>query len=240
MANCVIKADDFRGLASERWRKFFDHCELFEVPVAVGVIAREIAEGGSVDSGLISALHDGPYEVFNHGLMHSKDDPLGTTEFFGTPFDSQLHSLQHSQEVLGELFGRPPRIFGPPFNLFDANTLRALHTLCEIEILFDIPFLPKKLTIPKAYYVECEGPFSGRQFAVEVAKERGKTFTSAQRPFVLQIHPGNAWTCDCVTRFAEYVRYLQGCGYEFVLPDQFFTASTLSFQKCNGVTSNEP
>jgi hypothetical protein len=188
----------------------------------VGVIACEIGKGNSIDAGLLSALEDSPYEIFNHGLTHTRDDPIGTTEFFGQSLDAQLHSLRHSQKILGDVFGSAPRVFGPPFNLFDAYTLRALRMLCEIEIVFDIPFIPKKLTVPKAYYVECEGPFSGRQFALDVAKERSTPFTSMQRPFVLQIHPGNAWTSTCVTRFTEYVRYLQGCGYEFVLPDQLF------------------
>lgn len=222
MSRCTIKADDFRGIPSEAWQRFIDRCDKEDIPASIGFIAKNVYNGKSVDPDLIKGVNKGPFEVWNHGLHHSKDKNGQTTEFFGRSYNDQVTSLTGCQDICEDIFGFRPCLFGPPFNQYDVNTIRALESVPELSAAYDIPYVPGMKTLPGSYFVQCEGPASGRKFNHKQATERADHYIRHESPFILQIHPGNHWTPDCLDAFSDFVRYVRRKGYQFVLSDDLF------------------
>ncbi|MGI9395630.1 MAG: polysaccharide deacetylase family protein [Boseongicola sp.] len=220
MTNLVIKADDLRAEVAESWWNFLRVCVDQDIPASLGFISGKV-QAESTDQSLVQLLHQGQFEIWNHGASHSRDEHAGTTEFFGRALEDQVTAIRTCQNACEKLFGHRPSLFGPPFNLFDCNTLRALNEFPEISCLFDIPYLPNRKSIPKAYFVECEGPANLRVFEYNKAIKDSEKYLVHRVPFVLQIHPGNHWTDDCLVRFVTFVRVVQASGYRIVLANDF-------------------
>lgn len=220
MSKCTIKADDFRGTSSKKWRDFLNLCRREKVPVSLGFIGNKIAGGQTPDSGLVRKATRKDVEIWNHGLLHWKDDQTSTTEFCGPSAEDQLHSIQECQRLCQETFGFRPDCFGPPFNAFDVNTLRALSEIPEIRRVYDLPCSPGHTTIPKSLYINCDGADSGRRFNLQRARKQSAAYMVRRSPFVIQIHPGNHWEESCLDKFCTFVRHVKASGYKFVLSDK--------------------
>src|SRR5690606_23859550 len=113
--------------------------------------------------------------------------------------------------------------FGPPFNRFDVNTVRAIEEMREFDLSYDLGYSTKVRSIPKSYFVECEGPANGRRFGFDALLRKTESLILNRVPFVLQIHPGNHWENSCVDKFVEYISYARACGYKTVLTRDFFS-----------------
>lgn len=222
MPRCNIKADDFRGISSEAWQRFVNLCVEENIPASIGFIAKSLQNGKKVDVDLVQKVIEGPFELWNHGLHHAKEKDTEFTEFFGRSFDEQVNSLVGCQDVCEHVFAFRPSLFGPPFNKYDVNTIRALESIPDLSATYDIPYVPGMKTFPGAYFVECEGPASGRKFNHKQAIERADDYMRHNSPFILQIHPGNHWAPECLDSFVAFVRYVEGKGYQFVLSDDLF------------------
>ena len=220
MTRLTIKADDLTADVNERWLCFLRICTTHAIPASLGFIAGQETTQ-TVDRGFLDILQQGQFEIWNHGALHDRDEQSGTAEFFGRDLDAQITAIRTCQNVCETIFGHRPQLFGPPFNLFDSITLRALDEFPEIRCLFDIPYLRDRKTIPKAYYVEREIPAGGRTFDYDIALRDSEKFLVHRVPFVLQIHPGNYWTKECPARFVAFVKVIQACGYRIVLTNEF-------------------
>ena len=79
---------------------------------------------------LVEAMQAGIVEVALHGYSHqsvSGKYDEGLSEFAGADFDTQLSKLKEGKSFLEGIIGRDVDIFIPPYETYDANTLRALE-----------------------------------------------------------------------------------------------------------------
>lgn len=214
MAKIVIKADDFRGTKNAGWKRFILFCIENDMPATLGFIGVNVGEGEAVDEELVSLIKRPEIEIWNHSYLHEKDDN-GNTDFCGPSMDDQLKSILKTQAVASRALDITPKGFGPPFNKYDSNTLKALSQADCFDYAFDIGYASGMKTIPKALFAECEGPKNGRKFGLEAAIKNSRKFIMRRVDFVLQIHPGNHWEESCIEQFSNYVRYARASGYEF-------------------------
>jgi len=83
---------------------------------------------------LREAMSDGTVEVALHGLTHQRVDTETRSEFKGRTYEDQLDRISRGKSFLEEGLDTKIRVFIPPWNSFDASTIRALETL-ELDIL---------------------------------------------------------------------------------------------------------
>lgn len=218
MNKCLVKADDFYATSSQQWRSFLRLCRDEKIPVTLGFIGKHIHQGRDPDSGLVRLAKNGRNEVWNHGLHHWRNEANGTAEFCGPAYEDQREAIGTCQTIAETVFGARPAMFGPPFNAYDTNTLKAVADYPEIELAYDFACHPTIPTIPKHYYVSCDVADSGRRFNPDRAREQSRPFMLRGSPFVIQIHPGNHWTEGCLDKFKTFTRFVRASGYRFVKP----------------------
>jgi hypothetical protein len=76
---------------------------------------------------LAAAAREGLLELAQHGYSHRANTPPGTkpSEFAGLDYDEQWRKIQAGRTFLENTLGMAIRTFVPPFNTYDANTIRA-------------------------------------------------------------------------------------------------------------------
>lgn len=223
MPKCLVKADDFYASSSSRWRAFLELCEDERLPVSLGFIGKHLHQGREPDKKLVRMARHPRNEVWNHGLNHWRQEETGRAEFLGEPIGNQIDSIGMCQELAEATFSVRPRCFGPPFNSYDVNTLKAISRFDEMDLAFDFACHPSLSTIPKHYYVSCDVADSGRRFNPDRAVRQGTSFMLRRSPFVIQIHPGNHWTAECLQSFRVFIRFVRASGYRFVLSHRLLT-----------------
>lgn len=217
---CVIKADDLRLSGSEAWHRFIDYSSTNSVPISVGLIGKSVPT--KIDNELIKKISSSAHliEIWNHGWHHSINKDRKVAEFYNNSLHDQIESIRLCQDACSKHFGVRPKTFGPPFNLFDCSTLAAVENFDELNCLFDVEYANDRYTLPKARYVECEGPATGRRFQLSKAIDGTNTFIEEGLDFVLQIHPGNHWELNCISEFSRYIQFLRANEVEIVLPQE--------------------
>lgn len=226
MRNVILKADDFHMESiTESWRCFLSYCVDENVYCNVGVIAGSSAnlppaQCVDVAAELVALGMRARWSLWNHGLVHKREQSLGTSDFRGTPLERQLGDLRSAQDVVERVAGVRMTAFGSPFNWWDHNTIIALQQVEEIRYVFHIPYIPGKICYGSELFVQCE-PFLGevrpgaaRVFSIEQAKRRSERFLDLDRTFVLQVHP-NSWEEGALDNFAAFVEYLKEADYRF-------------------------
>lgn len=79
---------------------------------------------------LKEAVEAGAVELALHGYAHQTIRGTGGwTEFVGLDYDAQLTKLKKGRDFLERMLDRRVTIFVPPWNSYDANTVRALGDL---------------------------------------------------------------------------------------------------------------
>lgn len=105
------------------------------LPLTVGVTPARASSDGALAAFsperiqlLKSGLEEQLIEIALHGYDHHaiSSDPY-STEFRGVAFERQLQKIRAGRDRLEALFGTKPAGFIPPWNTYDANTLRALE-----------------------------------------------------------------------------------------------------------------
>jgi hypothetical protein len=90
------------------------------LPLPLGADKRELLKR-YVDVGVVTPAVHG----FNHG--NNRRDPDRASEFAGLPERQQTLLLEVARRALQDGAGVDARVFVPPFNTYDAATLRAMH-----------------------------------------------------------------------------------------------------------------
>jgi len=85
------------------------------------LIMNQIENGSSLHQKINEGYRKGLFELGVHGWDHIDYTTLGEKE--------QKTSLFKADEKMLSLFGNHPRVFIPPFNLFDKNTISAMKDL---------------------------------------------------------------------------------------------------------------
>ncbi len=78
---------------------------------------------------LNSGFRNGILDIGLHGYSHQRVNNARKTEFSGIDYKTQVEKIAIGKEFLERVAGAPVRIFIPPWNKYDANTLRALEYL---------------------------------------------------------------------------------------------------------------
>lgn len=78
---------------------------------------------------LQTAIRDGTVDVAQHGYSHKTRQAVTMTEFCGLDCASQADQIAKGKAFLEAAFNVPITTFVPPWNSYDANTLRALAEL---------------------------------------------------------------------------------------------------------------
>jgi peptidoglycan/xylan/chitin deacetylase (PgdA/CDA1 family) len=83
---------------------------------------------------LREAMADGTVEVALHGLTHQRIAADTKSEFQGRSYEDQLERIVRGKEFLEKGLNTKIRVFIPPWNSFDSETIRALEAT-ELDIL---------------------------------------------------------------------------------------------------------
>jgi len=77
---------------------------------------------------LAEAVRRGTVEAALHGYVHQEVSPEGPwTEFATLPYEQQQRKIVEGKQSLEAVLPGPPVSFVPPFNSYDANTLKVLE-----------------------------------------------------------------------------------------------------------------
>ena len=140
----LFRYDDFSSISStEAERAIIDaftsngfSCIFGVVPFAIQSIDQDVAEEclplpEEKITIINRAIKDGVVETALHGYHHRKllsavdGKP---TEFAGLPCTEQFEKIREGKAALEQWTGGNIRIFIPPFNTYDANTVKALES----------------------------------------------------------------------------------------------------------------
>jgi peptidoglycan/xylan/chitin deacetylase (PgdA/CDA1 family) len=120
---CVIfRFDDVRnGYLEDIQLALMDFFITKDESVSLGLIMDQIENGSSLYQKIDEGYKKGLFELAVHGWDHIDYTTLGQKE--------QKTSLLKADEKMLSLFGNHSRVFIPPFNLFDNNTISAIKNL---------------------------------------------------------------------------------------------------------------
>jgi len=83
------------------------------------------------NKGLMTILKEhlrlGLAEIALHGYSHQNYGKKLRSEFMGMPYDEQYRKIKDGKEYLERIFHTKVKTFIPPFNAYDANTIKACH-----------------------------------------------------------------------------------------------------------------
>ena len=132
----VFRYDDFSA-TSPLWleKAIFEEFAKRKLCLTVGVIPFVHSEGRNVplDVGHVNTLvryvRSGTIEVGLHGCSHRGASQYEPSEFAGVSYPRQLELIRRGKDELTRLVGVAPKTFIPPYNSYDANTLRAARAV---------------------------------------------------------------------------------------------------------------
>ena len=141
--NVIFRFDDYSAISNTQMElKIIDAFRRHKACLTIGVIPYACAEDihdptaqdliplplkkGEI---LKKGLHDGIVDIALHGYSHQTISTEQWTEFSGLDYNSQIKRLTKGKKFLEDMIDAPVSIFVPPWNRYDANTLRALETL---------------------------------------------------------------------------------------------------------------
>ena len=120
--------------------KIFDAFRKHEASLTLGVIpyicARNVHDPSLQDNIpltkkkkdiLKTGFSDGILDIALHGFSHQTIGAKYATEFSGLNYNNQVEKLAKGKEFIENMIDAPIRIFIPPWNRYDLNTLRALE-----------------------------------------------------------------------------------------------------------------
>lgn len=137
----VFRYDDYSG-TSPLWleKSIFEEFARRKLSLTVGVIPFIRSDGRniSLDSAHVETLaryaRSGTIEIALHGYTHRGVNQYEPTEFAGVGYARQVEMMRRGRDELVRLVGIAPRTFIPPYNSYDANTIRAAHAAGMVHV----------------------------------------------------------------------------------------------------------
>lgn len=141
--NVVFRFDDYSAYSNTDMElRIIDAFRKHEACLTIGVVpyacaddihdpsAQEVIPLPSIKEDILkNGLHDGIVDVALHGYSHQTISTEQWTEFSGLDYNSQIKRIAKGKKFLEGMIDKPVTTFVPPWNRYDANTLRALETL---------------------------------------------------------------------------------------------------------------
>lgn len=137
----VFRYDDYLLIPSRLSDSLLSTFSRHKIPLCIGIIPFDSSTKflNRLDSLQVSQLRErirkGEVEVALHGYNHQNQLKPGRfskstySEFALVPYDVQLKKLSAGKQILDSLLGTDIKVFVPPFNTYDDNTLRVLESL---------------------------------------------------------------------------------------------------------------
>lgn len=137
----VFRYDDFLLKPSPLNDSLLNTFARNNIPLCIGIVPFDTSGNflNGLDSAQISALRSrisrGEVEVALHGFNHRNHLKPGRftkstySEWAEMQYDDQVKKLSYGKNILDSVLGTNIKVFVPPFNTYDDNTLKALETL---------------------------------------------------------------------------------------------------------------
>lgn len=163
------------------------------------------------------------FEIWHHGLDHSRDNPSGTWEFSGTSYAFQKLHFDSASGILKNKLGITVRTFGAPYNHIDTTFLKVMSEDSNMKVLLFGKPAPSKesgiLNLDHRVNMERATGDVNHDFFVSNYNASKNKFTDY---IVLQGHPPK-WTSDSLrNEFKKIIAFLNFEGCEFVTPYGYF------------------
>ncbi|MBI1956471.1 MAG: DUF2334 domain-containing protein [Acidobacteria bacterium] len=148
----VFRYDDYSNWTSADLEvkiinSFKEHGFRFKI-AAIPYLSAQVSKTSLDDEGLSgakarilkNAIKAGIAGVALHGFCHHQVRLRGgETEFEGVPLMMQMRMITKGKSYLEQLLENPVSVFVPPWNSYDANTIRALEKLGFLAISAGLP-----------------------------------------------------------------------------------------------------
>lgn len=216
----IIKADDVRRI-TEKWDRFFTMSREKGVKVSAGIICNSLEDPEEAYlAWLLNLQASGQVEFWNHGWDHLRwedDDGNRYSEFNGSGYAHQKKHFEDAQRMMTEVFGKPSRTFGTPFNSVDEDTKRVLRERRDLQLFFSKPEFefPELILAPMLLRGEAGG--AGKPDAdafIEAYPSVPPAFTS------IQFHP-NSFQEEHFEEYSRILDFLLSLGWSFLLPSEY-------------------
>lgn len=79
---------------------------------------------------LVKQISDAGHEIGNHGYLHRDYSKLS--------YEENIEEISKAQNILEEITGQTPKLFGPPSGAYNENTLKAAKDLNNSFIIWSI------------------------------------------------------------------------------------------------------
>jgi peptidoglycan/xylan/chitin deacetylase (PgdA/CDA1 family) len=218
----LIKLDDMRDNEKSHsgFLRVLALFEKYDIKGAFGVIGDSLEDNGNKNAyyQFIKKIQaSNRIEFWNHGYTHKREADGKTTEFLGQTLDSQVKSLQKTNQLLLEKCGITVQTFGAPFNANDENTSTALE-----KAGLTVWFLPKPGTKTNALKLENRLDMEPKTGVVSYDKF-ASAFTAKgvkAEYLILQGHPP-LWDNKSFSEFEKIVIFLKNSKAVFMTPYEY-------------------
>ncbi|MBU1101873.1 MAG: hypothetical protein KKA84_15855 [Bacteroidetes bacterium] len=228
----ILKLDDLQATPAlfDKCLPVFDYLAANSVKASWGVCRLQ-----NVDDSQIAILSnyknitdtngDPVFEFWNHGLDHSRNNPMGTWEFSGTPHDFQKTHFDSANILIKDKLGIIAHTFGAPYNHIDSYFLQILSENENIKVLLLGELTPDRETgiINLTNRVNMESAVGVVDFDYfmenfETSKEIYKDY------IIIQGHPPY-WNEEAFLEFRRIIEFLVAKKCEFVTPIQYYLSN---------------
>jgi peptidoglycan/xylan/chitin deacetylase (PgdA/CDA1 family) len=227
----ILKLDD---LGSKNGKSsaapILDYLIQMKIKTSIGVIAVKLDTSALVAySKYINAKNDqneSLFEVWNHGLTHSKDNPPGgdKKEFQGTGYQFQKAHFNKADSIVTKLLKVKMHTFGAPYNALDSNTAKVVVENSTYKVILldgkNSTYENGILHMNNAVNMEVATGVPNYDYFVT---QYNKLVNKYPDFIVIQGHP-NPYDNTKFDELKRIIAFLQSKKCEFILPYEYYAA----------------
>nr|MDK2851525.1 hypothetical protein [Candidatus Cloacimonadota bacterium] len=133
----VLRCDDYGYDDPDFYIELGEIVEIYGAKLTIGAVPvlgeAHRSYSAYQDSILLKFAESDDFEIAQHGFSH-KNWSDGGGEFTGRLYPDQLSDISNGKRVLEEKIGRSITTFIPPWNAFDASTVKAVE-VCGFKVI---------------------------------------------------------------------------------------------------------
>jgi peptidoglycan/xylan/chitin deacetylase (PgdA/CDA1 family) len=163
------------------------------------------------------------FELWHHGLDHTRDNPLGPWEFSGTSYAYQKSHFDSASRILKNKLGVTARTFGAPYNQTDATLHQVMSEDSNMKVILFAQQSPSAASgiLNLSNRVNMESSTGVVNYDYFVGNYNAKK-SIYKNYMVLQGHPPQ-WTTDSLkNEFKKIITFLRAEGCEFITPFGYY------------------